>query len=672
MVYSTTNLKVFLRVHLKNVYCANLPFCAGVLLLFVSFCFVRCSSEETPDPAHSNLIDYLEKPGNLTQPAYKDSFQTNVDRLLQKGDLDKTVQVLEAHGNALDLAFLADSGYAQTTEDFLKKHQSELSDYQIISLSYYLGSQYDFLGDIDKSNDYLLKTQIPAESKEALELRAFGRVLLSEHYKLSGKYYEAMTPLLKNISYFEDVKDTINLATTYNNLSLVYKNLKVYDESEKYLKKSLELSKQLNDTLNIWIAYVNLSRPNSLAVEPRKCLKYAKLAKSIFEHWSEKTNYYSANTYSTYANALLVNRKMDSVSYYIAKAEKYVEGENRMKFDLLQMQAETDLLQGKPARNSTTLEKEYIAAKQRNDIPVLEMLATVLSDNAKRNNDYPTAYNYLAEKYRIRDSSWMNDTKLHLIFLDKKFQVEKKEKLIAQQQLKIARTNSFIYGTISLVIVLLSLWIIFAIRKRRKRAEREAHLQEQFTFQLLQSTEEERSRIANELHDSVNHELLTIKNALVNGKPVDITHVSSVIDEVRSISRNLHPAVLETIGLEASIEQMCERLTENGLFATAEIHYEKPETKPVELQLYRIIQEALNNTLKHGNANAAKVSLIQSESGIFIEIKDNGTGFDVNKQLNSPKSFGLHSLFQRAKSISCSLSISSSNKGTSVQLVKNF
>ncbi|MGV3613657.1 MAG: ATP-binding protein [Fluviicola sp.] len=614
----------------------------------------------------------MKKPGNLTQPAYKDSFQTNVNRLLQKGEIDKTVQVLEAHGNALDLAFLADSGYAQTTEDFLKKHQGELSDNQIISLSYYLGSQYDFLGDIDKSDDYLLKTQIPGESKEALELRAFGRVLLSEHYKLSGKYYEAMTPLLKNISYFEGVKDTINLASTYNNLSLVYKNLKVYDESEKYLKKSLELSKQLNDTLNIWIAYVNLSRPNSLAVEPKKCLKYAKLAKSIFEHWSEKTNYYSANTYSTYANALLVNRKMDSVSYYIAQAEKYVEGENRMRFDLLQMQAETDLLQGKPARNSTTLEKEYIAAKQRNDIPVLEMLATVLSDNAKRNNDYPTAYNYLAEKYRIRDSSWMNDTKLHLIFLDKKFQFEKKEKLIAQQQLKIARTNSFIYGMISLVIVLLSLWIILTIRKRRKRAEREAHLQEQFTFQLLQSTEEERSRIANELHDSVNHELLTIKNDLVNGKPVDITHVSSVIDEVRSISRNLHPAVLETIGLEASIEQMCERLTENGLFATAEIHYEKPETKPVELQLYRIIQEALNNTLKHGNANAAKVSLVQSESGIFIEIKDNGTGFDVNEQLNNPKSFGLHSLFQRAKSISCLLSISSSDQGTSVQLVKNI
>lgn len=238
--------------------------------------------------------------------------------------------------------------------------------------------------------------------------------------------------------------------------------------------------------------------------------------------------------------------------------------------------------------------------------------------------------------------------------------------------MKIARTNSIIYVIVSLVLLLLSFWIILTIRKKRKRSERETFLQEQFTFQLLQTTEEERSRIANELHDSVNHELLTIKNVLINGKTVDITHISSVIEEVRSISRNLHPAVLETLGLEASVEQLCERLTENGLFTTAEIDNHKPDSKTVELQLYRIIQEALNNTLKHGNANAAKVSLLQTESTIVIEIIDNGSGFNVEEKLSSPKSFGLHSLFQRAKSISSSLTIASSNKGTCIQIIKSI
>lgn len=648
----------FFSIH---VYC---------IILVVLSQTVSCTEQRTSDKAHLKVLSYLSNSNHLPEKAYKKTFQTHLDQLEKAGKIDQAVQLLEAHGDALDIAFLADSDYVKTTKQFLDKHNSQLRVEQTISLNYYLGSQYDFLGDLEKSDTYLVKTQLSTDNEDGKKLQSFGRTLIAEHYKRSGKYYDAMIGYLQNIAYYEEQKDTINLTITYNNLSTIYKTLKVYDESEKCLQKGLQLAIATKDTINIWTAYINLSRPNELAVNPQKCLKYARLTKHIHDRWSSKTRYHSANTYTTYANAMLLNRQLDSVYFFVELAKKYAEPGNRLKYDLYQMQAETDLISGKPIKNKEILEQEYKAAKQQNDIPVVEMLATILSNNAKRSNDYPNAYHYLAEKYRIRDSSWMNDTKLNLIYLDKKFQLERKEKLIARQQLKIAQNKLFIYAILSVVLILTFTWFIISIRKKRKRSEHEAFIQEQFTFHLLQNTEEERSRIANELHDSVNHELLTIKNALVSGKTVDIEQVAGLIEEVRNISRNLHPAVLETIGLEASIEQLCERLSENGLFTTCEIEYDQPLDKNSELQIYRIIQESLNNTLKHGKAEAAKVNIIQTSTNISVEIKDNGLGFNVEKQINNPRSFGLQSILQRAKSISGTITISSSEKGSIIQFNK--
>lgn len=210
--------------------------------------------------------------------------------------------------------------------------------------------------------------------------------------------------------------------------------------------------------------------------------------------------------------------------------------------------------------------------------------------------------------------------------------------------------------------------VIYLSRKKKLEAQAETKRQEQFTFQLLQNTEEERSRIAGDLHDSVNHNLLNIKNNLINGKTIAADDVANVIDEVRNISRNLHPASLEAVGLEASIESLCEKISEIGLFTTCDIDYQNKLSKSKELQLYRIIQEALNNTLKHGKAVAAKVILHTENNYLHLEVKDNGSGFNVDSELNNPQSFGLQSILQRAKAIAAKISINSDKQGTIILL----
>jgi two-component system NarL family sensor kinase len=129
--------------------------------------------------------------------------------------------------------------------------------------------------------------------------------------------------------------------------------------------------------------------------------------------------------------------------------------------------------------------------------------------------------------------------------------------------------------------------------------------------------------------------------------------------------------MLQSIGLKLSIETLCQQFSDTEtLFVAHQIEYPKKLISlDEELQIYRIIQEALSNSAKYAQANAAKVTILAEEGKqIFIEVRDNGKGFDVEKALNSANAFGLHSILQRAHYVGANAHISSSPKGTVVQI----
>lgn len=500
-----------------------------LILVFVCSQFISCNDSKQETKTEEPIVQFLKESKNLKNTHYIDSFQTHYKRAISQKKFDKCVSLLEAYGINLDANFQPDSLFVATCEAFLDQHENALTSYQKIALNYYMGSQYDFMGDIEKSDIYLKKTKIPAQEKDEIKLRAFAGEIKASHLKLKGNFEEAVKQTNQNIADFQKIKDTNNLAMSYANLSSIYKNLKAYAESEKYIKKSLELAISVKDTVRIWTAYINLARPNGLDIKPKQILYYSKKAKQINDVWKNSTDREKSYTYASYARALLSNKKLDSVAYYIAKAEEFASNQSRIKFDLLGMKAELDLLNGNPLNNVEIFEKEYELAKQNNDFLVVEMIATILADHAKSQNDYKEAYDYTKEKYSFRDQAWMNDTKNQVAYLDKKFQTAQKEQLIAQQNLKITKNYYLIYAIITALIILILTWAFISIRQKRKLVIEEAKKQEQFTFQLLQNTEEERSRIANELHDSVNHDLLTLKNNLTHGKTIHVEDVSQVI-----------------------------------------------------------------------------------------------------------------------------------------------
>lgn len=101
---------------------------------------------------------------------------------------------------------------------------------------------------------------------------------------------------------------------------------------------------------------------------------------------------------------------------------------------------------------------------------------------------------------------------------------------------------------------------------------------------------------------------------------------------------------------------------------TADIDYKNSLSSEKELQVYRIIQEAISNMLKYAQAIAGKITIQENTANIIIEIKDNGKGFDVNQTLVSGKAFGLHNIIERSKAIGGVARITSSASGTNINI----
>ena len=209
-------------------------------------------------------------------------------------------------------------------------------------------------------------------------------------------------------------------------------------------------------------------------------------------------------------------------------------------------------------------------------------------------------------------------------------------------------------------------WIAWRLR-RGWLAERGRRAQEIFSRQVLLAHETERQRIAAELHDGLGQTLLVIKNQIVLAQRAagdrspnpgawnEISQaVSHSIEEVRGISQNLRPYQLDRLGLTTAIQSAARRIAASGALRL-EVHVESidglfpPEG---EIHLYRVVQESLNNMLKHADAATAEVAVQKTATHVTIRIEDDGRGFEYRRGAAGPESsrgFGLASLGERMR-----------------------
>jgi two-component sensor histidine kinase len=283
--------------------------------------------------------------------------------------------------------------------------------------------------------------------------------------------------------------------------------------------------------------------------------------------------------------------------------------------------------------------------------------------------DYKQYIIYSKKLDLLRDKYAQKENDKIVSIMDKKYETIKKEKQIQKQNAELAQYKFQIFILILSILVLGLGIIVYYNYSKRKQQKNEVLLQLKFSRKLLQNTEEQKKQMALNIHDSINHELLALKNSVDPKNPKLISDLEKVIDEVRLLSRELYPSMFETLGLKTSLEILCDKTTKAGLFTTCDIDYTSTLKTESELQIYRIAQEALNNTLKHAKADAAKIIVSTAPLGIELIIKDNGTGFHVATKTKDSSSFGLQSIIQRAKAIGGKIQIDSNAKGTIISVI---
>ena len=299
----------------------------------------------------------------------------------------------------------------------------------------------------------------------------------------------------------------------------------------------------------------------------------------------------------------------------------------------------------------------------------VNMFYGVFQTSALQNNDFKNAFNIEKDKRIIADSISDIVTREKIAELETIYETQKKQQQIALQKTTILNKNTTIALLVSLFLGLFLTVVVYITRQKQKKLKLEKQNVQQYTKQLLEKTEEERKRIASDLHDSVSHELLSLKNLFEQKIDVTNTKIDSIINDIRSISRNLHPIMFDKIGLKSSIEQMIERAQSvNDFLVSAEIDYNNFLSTNDELQLYRIIQEALSNIIKYAHAVAAKITIFEKNNTLFIEIKDNGKGFNVSEKLNGKDAFGLHNIIERSRAIGGEAKIVSDKNGTIITI----
>ncbi len=225
-------------------------------------------------------------------------------------------------------------------------------------------------------------------------------------------------------------------------------------------------------------------------------------------------------------------------------------------------------------------------------------------------------------------------------------------------------------------------WLI--AHTRLAQARKIAEAKTAFSRQLITSQEAERKRIAAELHDGLGQSLLVIKNRTSIGKRVahdgekvtaQLDEISNAtghaLDEVRGIAYNLRPYHLERLGLRESLNAMIEKIREaTGLEINARVAlFDEVFSKDDEVLFYRVIQECLNNIIKHSHATAVEISIVQTETQVTARIQDNGQGFVLTSESQSG-GFGLIGLAERVRMLGGKhLVESETGKGTTVTII---
>jgi two-component system NarL family sensor kinase len=572
-----------------------------------------------------------------------------------------------------------------------------LSTAYILSLSYYKNR-----GEIERSLNYADSATLVTKGDTAENMRTnMGHISLNRgnlYYNI-GDSENALKDYFQAGKIFRQLHHKL-LATSYSNISNCFMSLSDHKKAIEYSLLAVSAAKTVGDKrllatsmMNLATAYTNMDNykaADSLLRVVWPIVEHLQNSKSFHAYYYNKADieaYYKKDTLKA------IDYYQKSYAYALQNQDVSQQGK---ALDLM-INFQLDLKQKDAKPN---IDKLYQLAKENglddNRASALDYYSTWYS----RLGDYRKAYEYEKRFRTVSDSLQSNEIKEKASMMEVRFRVANKEQEINQlkatqkiQKLSIRQKNTLNYILIgSLLASLLISILIYRNYKHRQKLQQarinelETEKQLAATEAVLKGEEQERTRLAKDLHDGLGGMLSGIKFSLGNIKEnlimtPDNAHafersidmLDSSIKEMRRVAHNMMPEILVKYGLDTALKEFCAEMDRGAVlhvnYQSVGIH-QADIAQTTSITIYRIIQELLNNTIKHANAKNVLVQLHHSEQEqlLAVTVEDDGNGFDTNL-LKQSNGMGWLNIRNRVEFLKGKIDIQSSpGKGTSIMI----
>jgi signal transduction histidine kinase len=518
-----------------------------------------------------------------------------------------------------------------------------------------------------------------------------------------GNFWSAADYYTHAAELFDANKDTTNSLITYQNLVAVLSELGDNERAVAISKKILPLAEKRRDSLQIGYTLQGLTTDLIYLKKIHEAGSYIQPLLDIADRTADYN--LASDAYSTVATYYYYNKQYAASLPYLKKALAKAET-MQDQFQLSRHNksiGSTYLRMNELANSKKYFDLALAQAKKANSKKGLMDATLAFSEYFEKVRNYRTALALLRQHLELKDSIEDTKTRNYARYLESKYESEKKEKEILrlkqvqeQKDFDIRRRDMYIAIVIGLILALAVIVLLLRrnYRSRQHLAEQQVILQEEKIanmerFQqvaslqsMINGQETERTRMARDLHDglgglfstvkmhfsALRHEVEDLRDNTLYKKTFEL--VDSAGEELRKIAHNMMPEVLMKLGLLEALKDFCSSINAGRLLHISLQTYgmEQPLGNSTEVMLYRIVQELVNNIIKHASATEAIIQFNREGARLNITVEDNGRGFDT-REAEERRHMGIETVKSRVNYLNGHFSIESrKDTGTTVMI----
>lgn len=492
-----------------------------------------------------------------------------------------------------------------------------------------------------------------------------------------GKYIPASENFNKASDYFEKLNDSLYVVIAKQGIVTMFSVNGFYEKAKEERETLVEKIIELDQKSFLVLEYYNQAYDYKRQGNEELQLAFLLKAERFLLYAKDNANY-KMMVHSALAQYYSENKKLKEAERHttiIDNLEKEINGNLLAESNYYTAKASYFLAKGFYRDALLNAQKKLDNAEMLQHDEERMYAYLLLSKIYREKGDFQLSFKNQDSYNAIKDSLYNSNAANSLAYYEALYKTEKKEKELLEKNTNITllENNSASFKKTAYFLSFASIlaFILILLFRSQRNLKTNKMLQEKFSQKLLISQEEERKRISKDLHDGLGQSLLLIKNNVITrGDQTTKDMVDQVIEEVRAISRDLHPFQLQEMGITRAIKHTLTQVDENTpLFISSEIENIDNLFPPEqEVNIYRIVQESLNNIIKHAEAEASRVSVVKLDKTVLISIKDNGKGFEYSDKLQESRSLGLKTLLERTKVLHGQMRVQSKkNIGTSVE-----